>query len=64
MVTALQLTFDVTALVHKHPAQPKPGCAALAEAQLNQAALAGKDLDRKLPAVFAGHGAFDAFNDG
>tara|TARA_R100000306_G_C4296472_1_gene102856 strand:+ start:320 stop:517 length:198 start_codon:yes stop_codon:yes gene_type:complete len=33
-------------------------------AQFNHAALAGKALDRKLPTVFAGHGAFDALDDG
>jgi hypothetical protein len=38
--------------------------AALAETQLDQAALAGEHLGRQLPAVFAGHGALDALDDG
>ena len=42
VLAALQLALDLAALVHKHPAQPEPGSAALAEAQLDEAALAGK----------------------
>ena len=35
----------------------------MTKTQLNQAALTGKHLGRELPAVFPGHGAFDAFDD-
>ena len=50
--------------VHQHAPQPKPGGAALFEAELDQAAGALEDLGGKFSAVFAGHGAFDAFDDG
>jgi hypothetical protein len=36
----------------------------LPEPQLDQPALAGEHLGRQLPAVFACHGALDAFDDG
>jgi len=64
MFATLQLSLDVAALVHQHAAQAVSSGAALTETQFDQAALPGEDFDRKLPAVFAGHGAFDALDDG
>jgi hypothetical protein len=57
-----QLSFDLATLINQHPTQTKAGRAALTKAQFDQPALTGKDLGREFPAVFTGHGAFDAFD--
>jgi len=64
VLAELQRSLDFAALVNQHPAQAVARRTALAKPQLDQAALAGKDLDRQLAAVFPSHGAFDAFDDG
>ena len=53
-----------TGLVQQHPAQSEPGGAALAETQFDEAALAGEHLGREFAAVFPGHRALDALDDG
>ena len=64
VLAALEFSLHLSRLVEKHPAQPKTCHPALPEAQLDQPALPGKDLGRKLPAVFPRHGALDALDDG
>ncbi len=68
VLAARQLGFPLAILADQDAAQPKSCGAALAIAQLDQAAPyqsgPGKDLGRQLAAVFARHGAFHAFDDG
>lgn len=64
LLAAFEAALDRSGLIHKDAAQPEPGRAALPEAEFDQTALAGKDLGRQLPAIFAGHGALDALDDG
>src|SRR5690606_22983440 len=51
-------------LVDQCAPQTKPGRAALTKTLFDQPALPGKHLGRKLAAIFAGHGALDALDDG
>jgi hypothetical protein len=64
VLAKFQRALDLVALVNQHLAQPIARGTALAEPQFDQAALASKDLDRQLAAVFPGHGAFNVFDDG
>jgi hypothetical protein len=59
-----KLTFSRAGLVNKPAAQPISRGATLAETELDQTALAREDLDREFPAVFAGHRALNALDDG
>src|SRR5262249_7310479 len=59
MLAFRQFAFRYSSLINQATPQPKSRWAALPEAKLNQPALTGKDLDRKLPAVLAGHRPFD-----
>ena len=52
------------ALIDEQAPQAVAGRPALAVAEFDQAALAGENLGRELPAVFAGHRALDALDDG
>ena len=63
-VAPVQQPLRRPGLVHHHAPQAEPGRSALAVAQLDQAALAGEDLDREFPAVFPGHGPLDRLDDG
>ena len=64
VLAAFQLCLDLPAVVKQDAAQAEARRAALTIAAFDQAALPGKDLGRKLPAVFPGHGALDALDDG
>ena len=64
VLAARQLGFPFAILADQNTAKPKSGGATLAVAQLDQATLARKDLDRQFTAVFARHGAFHALDDG
>ena len=57
--SATQRALRVAVFIDKHPAQAVSSRTALAVAQLHQSALPGKDLHRKLPAVFARHDPLD-----
>ena len=52
--------FGAPVLIDKMPPQAETSRAALAEAEFDQAALAGENLRRQLAAVFAGHRALHA----
>ena len=60
---ACQLPFTSN-LIHESSAQSEAGRSALPEAEFDQPALTGEHLRGKLAAVFPGHGALDAFDDG
>ena len=63
MFADFQRALGVAGLIDEHAAEAKTGCAALLETELDQPTSALKNLGRKLPAVFAGHRAFDALDD-
>ena len=64
VLAVFELAFDGAGLVNQHPAQAVACWTPLTKPHLNQAALTGEHLGRQLPAVFPGHGALDAFDDG
>lgn len=64
VLAARQLGFPLAILADQYAAQAKSCRATLAIAQLDQAALARKDLDRQLAAVFARHRSFHTLDDG
>ena len=59
-----QLCLVVAMLVNKYAAQAVPCRAALPVSQFDQPALPSENFGGKLPAVLAGHGALDPFDDG
>lgn len=63
MLAPRQLALGGAGVIDQLPAQAEAGRPALPVAVLNQAALAGEHLDRKLAAVFAGHLALEHLLD-
>src|SRR5262249_10232253 len=61
--TQLQEPLGLTGLVDQHPPQAKPRGAALLVSHLNETAGTLEDLGGEFAAIFAGHGALDAFDD-
>jgi hypothetical protein len=55
LLANLQHRLPLAALVNQHPAQAKPGRAALLVSELNQPARTLKNFGRQLAAVFTGH---------
>ena len=64
MLATLQFAFHQPALIDEDPAKAVACRAALPKAQFNESALAGEHLRREFAAVFAGHCALDALDDG
>ena len=64
VLAASELAFDRRTLVDQASPQPVAGRATLAEPEFDEAALASEHLGRQFPAVFAGHRALDALDDG
>lgn len=63
LFAATELALWRALLVEQLPTEPVAGGTALAIAQADQAALAGKHLDGQLATVLARHRAFDALDD-
>lgn len=59
-----KLALNRSALINQRPAEAEPRRASLPIPQLDQAAMAGENLGRQLPAVFPGHRALDTLDDG
>ena len=64
VLTTGQSGFRGACVVDELASQAEPGRAALAVTQLDEAALPGEHLCRKLAAVFPSHGTLDALDDG
>ena len=63
VLAPVQDALAIAILVDAHAAQPVPRHTPLAEAVLDEAALAGEHLVRELAGVFGGHGALDGLDD-
>jgi hypothetical protein len=64
MFAKLQDPLGIVVLIDPHAAQSVAGHAALSISELYEPALASKYFCREFAAVFAGHSAFDTFDDG
>ena len=64
LFAAAEDRFDVAVLIDQCPTQAEASGTALSITLFDEPPLAGEDLYRKLPAVFASHGALEALEHG